>query len=297
MLEDISDTAALEQLLVETEKQAAMAQLAAGILHEVANPLTSLGSNLLFVRGALERSQLPDVTQALDVSLEQLDQIRQLLGTLSGFPGRSAPRYEVVDVHELVRRCVIFVAKEAECRRIGLGVSFAASALVCEIDVRLIKQVLINLLKNAMEAMPTGGRIDVRTSHRVATTGEPAAVLIEIADTGVAIPESDLRKGFRPLFSTKPRGAGLGLSFCRQTVEDHGGEIRLTSRGKGARHRGDCLASGSANADAGRLNDDRRARTHDRSPPSAHHRRRCWRAARCRVCAGAPLLGGRRVQR
>ena len=80
--------------------------------------------------------------------------------------------------------------------------------------------------------MPHGGRVDVTTR---ATPDErtPDSVAIEIADTGVGIPESDLRKVFRPLFSTKARGAGLGLSFCRQAVEEHGGEIRLNSRGNG----------------------------------------------------------------
>jgi two-component system, NtrC family, sensor kinase len=87
-------------------------------------------------------------------------------------------------------------------------------------------------LKNAMEAMPLGGRIDVKTSYRAGAPHEPDAVVIEVADTGIGISESDMRKVFRPLFSTKPRGAGLGLSFCRQAVEDHGGAIRLATRGK-----------------------------------------------------------------
>src|SRR3954468_7878210 len=96
-------------------------------------------------------------------SLEQLDQMRQLLGTLSGLPGRPPARYEPTDVHELVRRCVTFVAKEAERRHVGLGVHFAAATVTCEIGVRLIKQVLLNLLKNAMEAMPHGGHVEVTT--------------------------------------------------------------------------------------------------------------------------------------
>ena len=231
-VENISDTAELELLLVETEKQAAMGQLAAGILHEVANPLMSLGSNLIYVRGVLSQLDNADIATALDVSLEQLEQMRQLLGTLSGLPGRPAPRYEAADVHELVRRCVTFVAKEAERRHVALGVHFAAGTVSCEIDARLIKQVLLNLLKNAMEAMPHGGRVDV-TTRCTPDERTPHSVTIEIADTGVGIPESDLRKVFRPLFSTKARGAGLGLSFCRQAVEEHGGEIRLNSRGNG----------------------------------------------------------------
>lgn len=233
VLEDISATAMLEQQAVDAEKQAAMAQLAAGILHEVANPLTGIGSNLLFVRAAVAESAPGEVTRALDASLDQLDQMRQLLGTLSGFPGRPAAHFELADLHEVVRRSVTFVEKDAERRRICLVVSFGMAASACEMDVRLIRQVLLNLLKNAMEAMPAGGRLEVRTSYHAGCEREPARVGIEIADTGVGIAQADLRRVFRPLFTTKPRGAGLGLSFCRQAVEDHGGEIRLASGGRG----------------------------------------------------------------
>lgn len=230
VIENISDRAELEQQLVDSEKRAAMGQLAAGILHEVANPIASLGSNLLFVRSALDAMEIDDMKQALDISLDQLDQMRQLLGTLSGFPGRTAARYELADVHEVIRRCITFVANEAARRHIRLAISFAPTLITCEMDVRLIRQVLLNLLKNAMEAMPDGGRLQVRTRLR-GEPSKPQVVLIHIADSGVGIADADLRKVFRPLFSTKPHGAGLGLSFCRQTVEEHGGQIRLSSRG------------------------------------------------------------------
>ncbi len=233
VLEDISEKAMLEQQVVDAEKQGAMGQLAAGILHEVANPLTGIGSNLLFARDALGHGAPADVLQAIDVSLDQVDQMRGLLGTLSGFPARPTPRYELADLHEVVRRSIVFVEKDAERRRIQLAVSFARPSVACEMDVRLIRQVLLNLLKNAMEAMPHGGRIEVRTSYHEGHGREPARVGIEIADTGAGIAEADLRKVFRPLFTTKLRGAGLGLPFCRQAVEEHGGEIRLSSRGRG----------------------------------------------------------------
>jgi signal transduction histidine kinase len=232
VVKDISDTAVLEAQLVDSEKQGAMGQLAAGILHEVRNPVSSMGSNLCFVRDRLPESTDRAVTQALDVSLEYLDQMRQLLGTLSGFPRRAAPRYEIADLQDLIRRAVAFVAREAERRKIQLTAAFAPGPITCEMDARVIKQVLLNLLRNAMEAMPDGGRLDVRTSFRPPDPHSPAVVLIEIADSGVGIVESDLRRVFRPLFTTKPRGAGLGLSFCRQAVEEHGGEIHLMSRGR-----------------------------------------------------------------
>jgi signal transduction histidine kinase len=234
LLEDISDRVLLETQLVQTEKQAAMGQLAAGLLHEVRNPVASLGANLLFAREKLGHTNGadPEIAQALNVSIDQLDQMRQLLGTLSAFPRRSSPQYVRADLHELVGQSVRFVAKEAECRGVQLTVAFAPLPIVCEMDVRLIKQVLLNVLTNAIEAMPEGGRLGVRTSYREESEKAAAAAIIEIADTGIGITESDLRLVFRPLFSRKPRGIGLGLSFCRQTIEEHGGEIRLASRGK-----------------------------------------------------------------
>jgi two-component system, NtrC family, sensor kinase len=231
VVENITDRAALEQQLVESEKQAAMGQLAAGILHEVANPLASLGSNLVFVRSGLLDRPLDLLEGALDVSLEQLHQMRQLLGTLSGFPGRTAPAFEPANLIEIVRRAVTFISTDARRRGIRVHLTTDTPEIVCEMDIRLIRQVMLNVLKNALEAIPGRGRIDVRVRRRGPASGTGATAAIEVLDTGVGILPADLRRAFRPLFSTKPRGAGLGLSFCRQTVEEHGGLITLKSPG------------------------------------------------------------------
>jgi signal transduction histidine kinase len=231
VLQDISEKALLEQQLIDTEKRAAMGQLAAGILHEVSNPLASLGANLLFVRNTVGAPAPADVRHALDVSLEELDEVRHLLGTLSAAPRRPAPKYAVADLHEILTRCATFIAREAERRDVEISLSLDPSTIFCEIDAASMKQVLLNLFKNAMEAMPGGGRIEARTYLRA--EDDLPEVVIEIEDTGTGIPEEDLRKVFRPLFSTKSGGAGLGLSFCRQVVEEHGGSIRLA---RGPRH-------------------------------------------------------------
>jgi signal transduction histidine kinase len=233
VIEDISDKVMLEHQVVESEKQAAIGQLAAGILHEVSNPMASMASNLAFVRRAVEQSGAPEVLQAVDLSLEQLDQMNHLLGSLSAVRRRPMPVYETGDLHDVIRRCAAFVAKEAEQRRVRLVMSLDPSGpMLCEFDPRLVKRVLLNLFKNAMEAMPDGGRLQVRTAYQLSQPDQMPSILIEIGDTGTGIQDADLRKVFRPLFSTKPRGAGLGLSFCRQAVEEHGGEIRVTSAGR-----------------------------------------------------------------
>ena len=233
VIEDISDKVMLEHQVLEGEKHAAIGQLAASILHEVSNPMASIGSNLAFVRRSVERDGSPEVLQAVDLSMEQLDQMSQLLGSLSAVRRRPMPVFETADLHEVIRRCAAFVAKEAEQRRVRLVMSLdPAGPMLCEFDQRLVKRVLLNLFKNAMEAMPDGGRLEVRTAHRLSQPDQVPSIVIEIGDTGTGIQDADLRKVFRPLFSTKPRGTGLGLSFCRQAIEEHGGEIRLTSGGK-----------------------------------------------------------------
>lgn len=228
VLEETTAKVEMQEQLVQAEKLAGMAQLARGIAHEIANPLTSIASNLVFVRERLNGDEAS--LRALDATAERLDDMRQLLRTLSGFTRPAQPRYEIADVHQLVRGAVNFIARDAETRRIQVAVSFAPAELECEIDVRIVKQVLLNLFKNAMEAMPDGGRLEIKTRIGPLNQKDPPVAIIEIADTGVGICDDDLRKVFRPLYSTKPTGAGLGLSFCRQAIEEHGGEVRLTSR-------------------------------------------------------------------
>ncbi len=130
----------------------------------------------------------------------------------------------------MIRKTITFIAQEAEQRHIVLTVSFAPSPLECEVDIVMMRQVLLNLLKNAMEAMTSGGKLTVNCGFSAADQDHSDSALIEIVDTGKGIPESEVRKVFRPLYSTKAHGMGLGLSFCRQAVEEHGGTISLASR-------------------------------------------------------------------
>jgi two-component system, NtrC family, sensor histidine kinase AtoS len=230
MIQEVTSEAILQEQLVEVERLAGMGQLAAGIAHELSNPLTSIASNLAYVRNNLPLGQKGQVLEAVEATAERVDDMRELLTTLSSFTRQRQPRYEVADCHDLIRRTLTFIGKEAEYRHIEILVSFAPAELSCQMDVRMMKQVLLNLLKNAMEAMPGGGRLEIRTERRAVRDGEPALAVVELKDSGAGISEADLRKVFRPLYSTKPRGTGLGLPFCRQVVEEHGGEILIKSR-------------------------------------------------------------------
>ena len=230
LFENVTDRVILEQQFVQAEKVAGMSQLAASIAHELANPLTSITYNLNFVRDSLTSLSNREAEEALETTIERINEMRQLLSTLSGFVRHRQPKYEIADLHELIRRSIAFISKDAEHRRIQLTLSLAPAPLVCEMDQRTINQVLLNLLKNAMEAMPIGGTLAVKTQLRLPDRDHQETAIIEISDTGIGIEEAELRKIFRPLYSTKPHGMGLGLSFCRQIIEEHGGEIHLASR-------------------------------------------------------------------
>jgi two-component system, NtrC family, sensor histidine kinase AtoS len=241
MIQEVTSDVILQEQLVEVERLAGMGQLAAGIAHELANPLASIASNLLYLRNSLPAEQNRSIREAVETTAERVDDMRELLTTLSSFTRQRHPRYEEADFHDLIRRTLTFIAREAEDRHIQILVSFAPLGLSCQMDVRMMKQVLLNLLKNAMEAMPGGGRLEIRTEQSEASdgirsgqsegsAGEPALAIIHIKDSGLGISETDLRKVFRPLYSTKPRGTGLGLPFCRQVIEEHGGQICISSR-------------------------------------------------------------------
>lgn len=234
VLEDVSERVMLENQLVEIEKLAGMGQLAQGIAHELGNPLSSMSFTLQYIRESLGAGGNPGLAQALDITLDSLDQMHHLLRTLSEFSGVRQPHYEATDLRRLISQSLAFIDREVQKRRIRLVTSFASSLPPCQIDVRRIKQVLLNLFKNAIEAMSGGGQLSVETRPgALPQQGSPAA-MIEIRDTGVGIGAADLRTVFRPLYTTKPRGTGLGLSFCREVIEEHGGEIQLTSqKGKG----------------------------------------------------------------
>ena len=230
VMEDFSERVMLEDQLVQAEKLAGMGQLAAGIAHELGNPLGSMRSNLQYIRAGLAADGHPALIEPLDATLDNVDRMHILLRSLSEFTGQRRPHYESADLDALIRRSLAFISKGAEKHGIELVVSLADSLPLCHLDVRAISQVLLNIFKNAMEAMPEGDRLTIRTRLDASQGQGSEAAVIEIQDTGAGIEEGELRKVFRPLYSTKPRGAGLGLSFSRQVVEEHGGEIHLASQ-------------------------------------------------------------------
>jgi signal transduction histidine kinase len=159
-----------------------------------------------------------------------------LLLDLSRFTAVQRPRFTATDLRHTLSHVLALIQREAEQHHIELFWQCDDHLPECEVDVREIKQLFLNLLKNALEAMPGGGRLSVTMGLRPKAAPESAeAIRLEIADTGVGMSASEGRSIFRPFYSTKPKGTGLGLPFCRHVVEEHGGEITVSTQlGKGS---------------------------------------------------------------
>ncbi|MFQ5841652.1 MAG: nitrogen regulation protein NR(II) [Thermodesulfobacteriota bacterium] len=253
-LEDVSERARLEEQLLQAEKLSAMGQMAASIVHELGNPLGIMITSLEYLRHCLQQSS-GELQEEVGVMRENAERMHELLAGLTDLSGLQRFQLEMEDIHRAIIPVLSFVGKMAEKSGITVKTDLASELPCCPIDLRQLKQVFLNLMKNAMEAMPKGGTIIVRSRYRpglpecppakapapsadrwagahTRTGGvprEPGFITVEVEDTGSGIPPGDLESIFRPFYSTKKKGMGLGLSLCQGIIEKHGGKVWATS--------------------------------------------------------------------
>ncbi|MBI4639620.1 MAG: GHKL domain-containing protein, partial [Candidatus Tectomicrobia bacterium] len=162
--------------------------------------------------------------------LDNVNEMHRLLKSLSEFSGPERPHLEYLDIHQSLSQVLAFVVKEAEGRKVKIETDFRES-LPISADHKKLKQVFLNFFKNALEAMPEGGRLSVKTRLASGDFSEKkSGMTIQISDTGVGIAQEEIDFIFRPFYSTKKGGTGLGLSFCQRIIEEHGGEITVDSQ-------------------------------------------------------------------
>jgi signal transduction histidine kinase len=228
-LEDVSDRVRLEEQLLQAEKLSAMGHMAASIAHELGNPLSIMITSLEFLRHSL-RERNATLEESMAMMEENAVRMHELLISLSDMSGLGRFQPERQDIRDALVPVLSFVSKTAEKSGITIKTELADVPQL-RIDIKQLKQVFLNLLKNAIEAMPHGGTITVRSRY---APGNPSAerghVIVEVEDTGDGIPSGDVETIFRPFYSTKKKGMGLGLSLCRGIIEKHKGKIRVISR-------------------------------------------------------------------
>ena len=237
--EDITDWRAALDRTAQAEKLAALGQLAAGVMHEINNPLATIAACAESIGLQAELGTTSPPTELLHIIDLEVQRCKKIVNGLLDFSRpRSADR-ETFDVNTVVQQGLFLLQHHPRFKRVKVVTELEANGLLLvEGDPDQLVQVLIALAMNALDASPEQGRVVIRT-RRDEVEGDARAIL-EVEDEGPGIPRALQAKVFEPFFTTKPpgQGTGLGLAICYGVVADHGGMLELvSSEGQGANFR------------------------------------------------------------
>jgi signal transduction histidine kinase len=218
-----------QEQLIRSERLAAIGQLASGVGHELRNPLGAIKNAIFYIRRRIDKTGLPAteprVMEFLDIIDDEVNAANKVITDLLGFSRVAKPTVSPVSIAGLVEDSLKHTPLP---ENVELTKNIDNNLPMVMVDADQIRQVFLNIALNALQAMPEGGHLDIRAS------GKGEFVEVEFVDTGGGIPESIINKIFDPLFSTKAKGVGLGLSICKSIIDRHEGDIKVESEaGKG----------------------------------------------------------------
>lgn len=233
--QDLTELRRMEAQVRRGERLAVIGQLAAGVAHEIRNPLASISGSIELLRSG--PTTVDEDTRALmDIVLREVDRLNGMITDLLEYARPREPVMTPTDVRELLHETVRVFAQDRTTQnlRVALDAPDAGGAgVIVQADAAQLRQVLWNLLRNAAESMPEGG--DIQVELRVAREEQEWATVV-VSDTGVGIAPDELDRIFDPFYTTKTRGSGLGLATVHRIVSEHGGTISVSSTpGSGTR--------------------------------------------------------------
>ena len=228
--QDLTELRRMQYQVERAERLASIGRLAAGIAHEIRNPLASISGSVEILRtlpGADGESR-----QLVDIAVREVDRLNRLITELLEYARPRAEERQSLDLSEIALEITKAFGHERRSTDVHVEVDARPGAGL-EGASGQVRQVLWNLMRNAAEAMPRGGNIRIRVAMEEAVDGGRSTVL-SVSDSGIGIRKEDLDRIFEPFFSSKPGGTGLGLATVARVVEDHRGHIEVTSEpGKG----------------------------------------------------------------
>jgi two-component system, sporulation sensor kinase E len=233
ILRDITEDRRTTERTIESEKLSALTMLAAGVAHEIGNPLNSLNIHLQLIERKIKRVAAPvrdSIEDLLEVARAEIQRLDSIIHQFLQAIRPTRPSFEPHDINEVIEESVAFLRQEIEDRDILVETDLASGLPPVEVDRDQVKQAFYNVIKNAFEAMKTGGILHIRSWR------DDNFVSIAFTDSGGGLSVENMSKLFRPYFTTKASGSGLGLLIVRRIVREHGGEIEIESNeGKGVR--------------------------------------------------------------
>ncbi|MBW2136843.1 MAG: GAF domain-containing protein [Deltaproteobacteria bacterium] len=221
-----------QTLLSRAEKFSFLGNLAARLAHEIKNPMTAIGTFIQLLPAKYDDEEFRN--DFYKIAMEETERVNNLITELLDLVKTKESHFEYNDLHSLIDRMILLLSPQSNAKKISILRKFDPRFGKVWLDAEKMKQVIINLLSNAVEFTPEGGEIEIVT-RGIEREGKRQGVIIEIRDTGPGIEESNIDKIFDPYFTTKHKsslhnGTGLGLFIAYQNIRDHGGTIEVKSK-------------------------------------------------------------------
>jgi signal transduction histidine kinase len=231
LLRDITESRRTAQQTIESERLNALRLLAAGVAHEIGNPLNSLHIHLQLMERSVQKlhdGEKSELEQSIDVARSEVNRLDSIVTQFLKAIRPSRPQLRPENVNTIVEEAVRFFAPELQDRDIVVEQELRSDLPLLQLDRDQMKQAFYNVIKNSVEAMHRHGTLRIRTD--LADTH----VIVRFVDTGGGMSAENLSRVFEPYFTTKPTGSGLGLLIVRRIVREHGGELSIeSSQGRG----------------------------------------------------------------
>ena len=226
ILRDITESRRNAQQTIESERLNALRLLAAGVAHEIGNPLNSLHIHLQLMERSVQKlhdDEKAELEQSIDVARSEVNRLDSIVTQFLKAIRPSRPQLRPENVNTIVEEAVRFFAPELQDREIVVEQELRSDLPLLQLDRDQIKQAFYNVIKNSVEAMHRHGMLRIRTD--LADTH----VIVRFEDSGGGMSAENLSRVFEPYFTTKPSGSGLGLLIVRRIVREHGGELSIES--------------------------------------------------------------------
>jgi two-component system sensor histidine kinase HydH len=228
LFKDLTEVRALRREIERSQRLASVGRLAAGVAHEIRNPLSSIKGFATYFKQRFQ--DVPEDRQTASIMIQEVDRLNRVVSQLLEFARPVTVSPKASSFEAILKDSLKLIERQAQDKQITVDARNSAQIDRVEIDPDRINQVLLNLYLNALEAMEPGGRLQVEVSGNGAGSG----LIIQISDTGHGISGEDLSRIFDPYFTTKSSGTGLGLAIAHNIVETMGGTIDVRSEtGKG----------------------------------------------------------------
>jgi two-component system sensor histidine kinase HydH len=226
ILRDLREIKALQERVTRSERLAALGSLAAGVAHEIRNPLSSIKG---FAQFFLKKNP-PGSTdhKYSEVMIQEVERLDRVIANLLDYANPKEPAQEQTSLDDIIHRSIALITDDAKAKKVDVIVEIEENILPVKVDRDQITQVLLNIALNGLDAMKKGGTLIIRCFM----DDERTLVIIEVEDTGHGIPEKELPRIFDPFYTTKKTGTGLGLAIAHRIVENHGGTLSVKSTGK-----------------------------------------------------------------